>query len=165
MYNPLYQLTPKVLEGLIKQGNLYWVKQSYPRGIEMGIDQSFLLTPYDSPGKAQKHYDYIASDGERRLYQLDLKPGDPIDKDQDGRDLIDASKQPRGIRYYVPYTGDQSLPGWLTMRVRNAAKGIGWGGRATEVEARLGFHFGELVVRYYYKNQEKVLTLTEVEKA
>lgn len=165
MYNPLYALTPQALVGLIKRGNLYWVQQSYPRGIKHGINESFLLTPYESLTKAQEHFNHIADDKHRRIYQLQLNPGDPIGKDEDGRDLISASKHPEGKRYYLPYTGGERLPGWLNLQVKEGAKSIGWGGRATEVDARLGFDYGKLVIRYFYKNQQQMISLDELEKS
>ena len=164
MYNPLYELSARALVGLIKKGNFYWVQQSYPRGIEMGDKEAFILTPYESIEEAQKHFDHVVSDIHRRLYKLHLSPGDPIDKDQDGRDLIAASRRPRGIRYYLPYTDGKSLPGWLDLKVKDGARSFGWGGRSTEVEARLGFHYGELVVRYFFKHEQRMISLSEIEK-
>lgn len=164
MYNPLYELTPQALIGLIRQRSFFWVQQSYPRGIEMGDKAAFLLTPYETLEKAQEHFDHLAADSERRLYQLHLNPGDPIGKDQDGQDLIAASKRPRGIRYYLPYTDGKSLPGWLNRQVKEGAKIFGWGGRSTEVEARLGFHYGELVIRYFFKHEQQMIPLREIEK-
>lgn len=164
MYNPLYELSPQALVGLIRQGNFYWIQQSYPRGLEMGDEAAYLLSPYDNPEKAQEHFDHLDSDKGRRLYRLHLTPSDPIDKDQDGRDLIAASKRPRGIRYYLPYTDGKSLPSWLGLKVKDGARIFGWGGRSTEVEARLGFHFGELVIRYFFKHEQKMISLDQIEK-
>lgn len=164
MYNPLYELTPQALVGLIKLKNFYWVQQSYPRGIELWVEESFLLTPYESLERAQKHFDYIADDKARRLYQLDLKPGDPIDKCKDGQDLIAACKYSAGRSYYLPYTNGKPLPGWLERQVHEGAKHLGWGGRKMEVDARLGFDYGKLVIRYFCNGDQETVPLETIEK-
>lgn len=164
MYNPLYELTPQALVGLIRLKNLYWVQQSYPRGLEMGVEQAFLLTSYDNLAKAQDHFDHIADDEARRLYELDLSPGDAIGKSHDGQDLINASKQPKGMRYFLPYTNGRSFPGWLERQVHEGAKRLGWGGRKMEVDARLGFDYGKLVIRYFCNGDQETVPLETIEK-
>lgn len=163
MYNPLFELTPQALIGLISLRHLYWVQQSYSRGLQLGVEASFLLTPYKDKGNAQDHFDHIAGDSHGRLYRLELKPGDPINKITDGQDLIAASKHPTGKRFYIAFTDGKSLPGWLQKQVHEGAKRIGWAGRNMGTEARLGFDYGKLVVRYYCKNEVKKIPLEEIE--
>ncbi|MBO9152549.1 hypothetical protein ACFOTA_10060 [Chitinophaga sp. GCM10012297] len=99
MHNPLYILDIKILDALILAGYSYFVRQSYPRGMQRDIKESFVITHYRSAAEARTHYETILTDQRRYIYDI----RNPAGKEK----LYHAATQPGGYRVYIALLKDQ----------------------------------------------------------
>lgn len=162
MYNPFGLLTMKLLQALIKAGNVYFVRQTYRRGLDI-FDESnrgaFLLSHYTDAVKAQVHYDAIAHDGNRFIYDAN--------NDEQLKKLEIAAGQPQGFRVYSPLLEKEWKPsGLLSDKIRHyvSANLLWTPGRNDTVKADLFVRFGELFITLKHRMQEIQVPLSEIEK-
>jgi hypothetical protein len=64
LYNPLPILSPALLENEIKTGKRWFIRQTYPRGMETGLKGTFTLRSYPPEDKetAESHLAAIEKD-------------------------------------------------------------------------------------------------------
>ncbi len=64
MYNPFPLLTPDLLKAEIAKGKRYFVRQTFPRGMDTRLKGAFLLRAYSAEEKegADQHMDAISRD-------------------------------------------------------------------------------------------------------
>ncbi|WP_346317368.1 hypothetical protein [Chitinophaga sp. YIM B06452] len=160
MHNPLSILRAMVLDGLIQAGHMYFVRQSYPRGMFKNIKESLLITPYKSAGEANHHYNAIVSDPRRYIYSV-YHPGDR-------EKLYYAASQPEGYGIYIALLKDREWkPGHsFTAAIRRYMRLHG-GSRPDgreNLSAELSIRFGELFINLKRHQQELKIPLSEIEK-
>ena len=161
MHNPLAILRANVLDGLIQAGHVYFVRQSYPRGMQQHIKESFLLTPYRSAAEANDHYKAIAADRRRYIYSL-YHPGDK-------EKLYHAAGQPEGYGVYIALLKDREWkPGHLfTAAIKRYMRLHGGSSPAgrEHLSAELFIRFGELFITLKRSKEDEIkIPLSEIEK-
>jgi hypothetical protein len=74
MYNPFPLLTPGLLQDQLAKGKRYFVRQSFPRGMETRLKAAFLLRGYETEEKAtaELHLTAIVHDGNAFLYDAGI---------------------------------------------------------------------------------------------
>jgi hypothetical protein len=160
MYNPLVRLSERILIGLHKQGNKYFVRQYYHRGIggENGFKIAFLFSFYTDLSKAQIHYDAIATDKYRFLYNTE-------DSDHMKRlEIAALSGHKFGI--YLPILANQWKPdAYASEKIKHyVINKLGWGSRGyTRVQADLIIQFGELFLVLRLSIHEVKIPLSELQ--
>lgn len=161
MHNPLSILRAPVLDGLIQAGHLYFVRQSYPRGMVKNIKESLLITPYKSAGEANLHYNAIISDPRRYIYSI-YHPGDK-------EKMYHAASQPEGYCVYIALLKDREWkPGHsfvAALRRYMRLHGSSPDGRVS-LSAELSIRFGELFInlKRHLKDDDFKIPLSEIEK-
>ena len=163
MHNPLALLDVKLLNALLKAGHTHFVRQAFPRGIDhTDSDQkgAYLITQYREEAKAQIHYDALASDPTRFLY--DITNAEHLDK------LKIASTQPQGYRIYSsllldkkwipPHEMKGKIKRYISMRLNWQPKG------SDTVNTDLFFQFGELFVTLKWGSHEVKIPLSDLER-
>src|SRR6476659_5972567 len=71
MFNPLALFDARALEGFVREGKTFFVRQSFPRGLDPFDDNlkgAFLICHYDNYFMAKEHYDALSEDPNRWLY-------------------------------------------------------------------------------------------------
>lgn len=168
MYNPLQWLTEGVLNELIIQGHLYFIRQNYPRGLEQGIKASVLITPYRTKQEADAHYAAIRFDSRKYLYNIDHALGDPLSRDYDLSKLHVAAGQPAGYRIYIDRMLHRDTewfpPRPLLIQIHELAKRIGLAGRNMYSDVKLTLKHGELKVVFTHKGKSEIISLDDLEK-
>src|SRR5690606_20385924 len=89
--------TTRLLHLLIREGNRYFVRQTYPRGLnplDTTQKAAFLFTHYKNLADAQQHWNALLQDPNRFLYDS----GDP----EHFARLEIAARQPLGFPVYTP---------------------------------------------------------------
>ena len=76
MYNPFPLLSMGLLQDQLAKGKRYFVRQTYPRGMEPRLVAAFLLRAYDADEKntAAQHLASLTIDGNSFLYDTEI-PG------------------------------------------------------------------------------------------
>ena len=94
MYNPFPPLTLALLQDQLAKGKRYFVRQTYPRGMEPRLIAAFLLRAYfaDEKDIADNHMSTLTGDGNAFLY--DTETQGHLEK------LQIASTQPFGYRIF-----------------------------------------------------------------
>ncbi len=150
-----------MLDGLIQAGHVYFVRQSYFRGMKPGAKESLLISHYRSAAEATAHYDAILTDQRRYIYDI----SNAADKEK----LYHAATQPEGYAVYIALLKDKKWkPGpMLTAAVRRFVRvhaSRSQEGR-TDVSIRLFIRFGELFLTLkQHKQEEQNIPLSEIEK-
>jgi hypothetical protein len=162
MYNPFGLLSMRLLQALLKSGNRYFVRQTYKRGLDQ-FDETqrgaFLFTHYTDAGRAQMHYDALALDPNRFLY-------DSTDAEHYNK-LEIAAHQPLGFRIYSPLLEKEWKPTEaMNEKIRKyIAANFTWTpGRNDKVKADLFSQVGELFVNLKYRVHEVKVPLADIEK-
>jgi len=162
MYNPLMLFTKEALDNLIKEGCLYFIRQSYPRGVRPGVKEAFIITPYVRRADAYDHFEKIREDPRKWLYILN---SESQDHEAEHNKLLTASMQPDNYRVYFNRLTSQEWmpPPHLQMSITNYVKNVlGW--RPGHIQTRLSIRLGVLVLIFVRSGISREATLDEVEK-
>src|SRR5689334_19256398 len=71
MFNPFYPFNSRLLNAFVAKGRKYFVRQTFNRAkdhFDEGIKGYYFFSHYDNLAEAQEHYDAIAHDPNRFLY-------------------------------------------------------------------------------------------------
>src|SRR5258707_10375345 len=71
MFNPCYAFTPALLESMLAKHILFFVRSAYTRGRELNgeiVAEAFMISHYNNKMEAERHYNTIAYDKYRFLY-------------------------------------------------------------------------------------------------
>jgi len=163
MHNPLALFDAKLLNALLQAGHSHFVRQTFPRGIDhTDTDQkgAYLITQYREEAKAQIHYDALARDPARFIYDV-TKP-EHLEK------LRTASTQPKGYRIYSallaekkwipPHDMKSKIKRYISMRLNWQPKG------SDTVNTDLFFQFGELFITLKWGSHEAKFPLSDIER-
>lgn len=162
MHNPFTLYTPLLLNGMLKAGHRYFVRQTYKRGMDH-FDEikntAFLISPYPDESRAMMHYDALKNDGNRFLYSV--LNTDHLEK------LNIAVTQPAGYKIYAPL-----LPGpWkpsdiMAGKIRRYIDHVlHWHlSRKEGVRSNLFIQFGELFITLRSGKHEIKIPLSDIER-
>jgi hypothetical protein len=160
MHNPLKLLFKDALDELVRQGNLYFVRQSYVRGKGPQVKEAFLVTPYSTLEEASQHMDAIQSDHRKLLYDIQ----DPLQKEK----LYTAASQPQGYKIYLNRLKDREWKpdAQLVARIKKYINlYTGWSlGKGAEINVELTLLFGELLLNLQHGKDTRQLSLNDLEK-
>ncbi len=157
MYNPFVLFSPVLLNGFLKAGHGFFVRQQYPRGKRNG-NKSFLISHYSDPSKAQIHFEALKDD-----YAYLYKVKDPADLDK----LHLAATQPQGFVVYTPLLPESWRPdAQMAEMIRSyISRKLSWKpGRKNSVKTNLFTQFGELFITLKYGPEEVKIPLMDIEK-
>lgn len=161
MHNPLAILRPVVLEGLLGAGHRWFVRQAYPRGMHPSLKAAFLLSGYRSIGEARAHFEAVAEDPYRRVY-------DGHD-DADRERLFAAAAQPDGYAIYInllakrKWVPDPATGAAIRQYVRTHTS---WKpDRREDLHVSLFIQFGELFLNLKTKQEEIKIPFSDIEKS
>lgn len=163
MFNPLAPFDEAALEGFLKAGNRYFVRQSFPRArdhFDEGIRGYFLFCHYENYFLAKEHFDALPHDPYRYLYDWETET--------DRNKLLIAARKPEGFRIYT----NTFMPDWerhLTSRLHQKIRGyvnrLGWKPKKGEaIQPQFYPHFGEVYVRLAFGSREVRVKFEEIEK-
>ncbi len=158
-YNPLALLTKVYLDGLIQEGHIFFVRQSYPRGLAMGTKEAFLFTPYNNVFSVNRHIKAIREDPRALVYNI-LTPTDQ-------RKLYIAASQPNGYAVYLNQLKDRKwkCPKDLQNKLERFAMSTGMGELYTKVDFHLSLSFGNLIFKLHNnRGLRKEISLDSLEK-
>jgi hypothetical protein len=163
-FNPLARLDERALEGMVRDGHRYFVRQTFNRGID-GFDTNvkgcFLFCHYKDLPKAKEHYDVLDGDPNRFLYDWE--------NEAHRKKLRIAAAGPEGYKIYT----NTLVPDWekyMTDRVKQKIRAyimkLGWKPTREEAVTPVLYpHFGEICVSLRFRKQEVRVTFEEIEKA
>jgi len=163
MHNPFGLINEKLLNALIVAGNRYFVRQTYPRGLQPFNENqkaAFLLTHYRERDAAEKHYTFLQHDRYRFLYDSD-HPAHLVKLEM-------AARQFPEYPVYTPLLQKAWEPSEkMVAHIRRyIAAHFNWRvPREEAVKAELFTEFGELFVNLKYKSGSASVPLAEIEKS
>lgn len=97
MHNPFILFDKRLLEQHIRMGHAYYVRQTYPRGMDARnpiLKAAFLVSHYTDESLAKIHFAALGKDGNRFLYRLSHA--------EHYKKLETAAMQPAGYAVYAP---------------------------------------------------------------
>jgi hypothetical protein len=162
MFNPLAIWTEDALNGFVREGKRFFVRQSFDRArnpFDENIKACFLFCHYETFSPAKEHYDALADDPNRFLYDWE---------DEEHRTkLLVAAEQPPGYRIYT----NTFMPDWerhvtrkLKQKVRGYIEKNGWKpSREDGVLIDFYPHFGEVMITVRFREQKLSVKLAEIE--
>ena len=163
MFNPVYPFTAQVLEATINRGCLYFVRNTWPQGFDHfneNIKGNYILTHYNDLAKATAHYNSIANDSSRFLY--DWNNAEQQEK------LKTAAAGPAGYKiwsaYFLPdYKSKITNP--LKDKInRYMYKHTNWKpGRGETVAIDFFLEVGSLFITMRYAGEQQKVKFTDIE--
>lgn len=163
MYNPFPLLTKGLLEDQLTKGKRWFVRQTFPRGMEARLIAAFLLRAYDAEEKetAGSHLAALVSDRNAFLYDAESAPH--LER------LRIAASQPFGYKvFYAAKKGvDWKPPGNYQEKMRHylRSRHPAWrtqekGGR---IEIGLYEEFGQLFLKFSYAGEDDTIPFDLIE--
>lgn len=179
MYNPFPLLNEALLKSEIAKGKRYFVRQTFPRGMDTRLKGAFLLRAYTAEEKnaADQHIDAISGnvngrndnghDARRRdanAFLYDAGSPEHLDK------LRVAATQPFGYKvFYAAKKGVDWKPPVLYrekirhyIRVHHSDWQTNRGGG--KIEAGLYEEFGELFLKFSSGEEQETIPFDDIEK-
>lgn len=164
MYNPFPLLNEPLLKDEVMRGKRFFVRQTYPRGLEGRLKAAFLIRAYvsDEQGLAEEHMRAIARDVHAFLY--DAAVPEQMER------LRIAAKQPFGYKvYYAAKKGvDWKPPPLYEEKMRHYLRRHHADWRTVRgeapIEAGLYEEFGMLFIKFSYGGEEDILPFDDIEK-
>lgn len=161
MHNPLALLRPAVLEGLLAAGHRWFVRHQYPRGMHPSVTAAYLFSAYRSIGEARAHFEAVAADPQRRVYDGE----DAADRAR----LFAAAAQPEGYAIYVAllakrkWSPDPATGAAIKRYVRAHTH---WKpDRKEDLSVTLFIQFGELFLNLKTKQEEIKIPFSDIENS
>lgn len=163
MFNPYCIFTKELLDAFEKSGKRYFVRQTFKRGIDhfnTDIKAYFLVCHYDNLDDALAHFNAIAGDGNRFLYDRQI----PEHRSR----LYVAAQHPRGFKVYANVFEKnwlRHITNRLKYKVRRYVDNtLQWRPANSEtVDCQFYSHFGETHALIKLRNQEVRLKLEDIE--
>lgn len=164
MYNPLPLLTRGLLDDQIAKGKRWFVRQTFPRGMEARLIAAFLIRGYDEEEKtsADQHLAAINKDGNAFLY--DAKDETHLQK------LQTAASQPFGYKlFYAARKGvEWKPPPHYQEKMRNYLRRHhpAWRPQKEGDKILIGLYeeFGQLFLKFSYSNEDDTIPFDLIEK-
>lgn len=154
LYNPLPILTPGLLDNELKLGKRWFVRQSYPRGMEAGLKATLTVRSYPAEDNetAEAHLAAIGNDKMAFLYDAALP--EHLER------LKTAAKQPEG--YATFYIGTKIIkwnpPSGYKEKVRHyIRRHHSSESKGKKIIVELHEKYGELLLKFKYNNKDQDL--------
>jgi hypothetical protein len=164
MYNPFPLLSKGLLNDQLTKGKRWFVRQTFPRGMEPRLIAAFLLRAYDAAEKdtAEKHLATLENDRNAFLYdalqpehleRLHTAAGQPF-----GYKVFYAAR--KGIDWRPPQTYQEKMrhyifrhhPAWRPQKGRDT------------VEIGLFEEFGQLFLKFSHDGENDTIPFDLIEK-
>jgi hypothetical protein len=158
-YNPLALLTAALVDESIQEGNIFFARQSYPRGLLMGTKEAFLFTPYNNMFQVTQHMKVNGQDPRAFVYDIRTTT--------DKQKLYIAASQPKGYAVYLNRLKDRKweCPRKLQNRLERFAMDSGMGELYTKVDFQFCLSFGKLVFKLHnHRGLRKEISLDDLDK-
>ena len=162
MFNPLYPFTGPLLNAFIKGGKPYFVRQTYNRGrnhLDENEKGAYLITHYSEKTTAEAHYNAIAGDFSRRLYDWN--------NTEDKERLRRAASAPAGYRIYAAILDkdpERRITDGIRKSIRAYVDRLGWRpARGETVMPNFYLQFGELYASLKYKSWKTEIKFEDIE--
>lgn len=163
IFRPFHIFNGKLLDAFVRAGKRYFVRQAFHCGLahrEEGIRAYFIISHYATLEAAQEHFEAIAKDGTRFLYDWE--------EPEHRKKLILASKNPEGYRIYSNvFQKDwitQITPDLKSRARRYIQERLFWRpSRFDHVHFTIESRFGELFARIQTRNLEACVRFEEIE--
>jgi hypothetical protein len=166
MYNPFPLFTPSLLLGQIGEETRkkYFVRQTYPRGMQQGLKAAFLFRAYPAEeiDSAKDHLRHLGRDPNAYLYYV----GIAMDMDK----LKVAARQPSGFKIY--YVGKTKLAWQPPVIYQDKIKRYlqlmhgSWRTSKGKTKVMIGLYeeFGNIFLKFSFGNEEDRIPFDEIEK-
>lgn len=163
MYNPCVLLSPTLLERMIVLGELYFVRQTYPRGRNPWDKQekgSFLFTGHKDIAFAQEHLGAIENDPYRKIYRA------KVAAELEG--LQTAASQPLGYLCYASVFRDDYQDGLndqVKKHIRRYVKDVlDWFVPVSKgLSTKVFLHYGDLYIQLSSKGKVARIKFGDIE--
>ncbi|GGA90415.1 hypothetical protein [Puia dinghuensis] len=164
MYNPLPLLTRGLLEDQLSKGKRWFVRQTFPRGMEARLIAAFLIRGYDDEEKpaADNHLTALAADGNAFLYDAD----DPAHLEK----LKIAAGQPFGYKiFYAARKGvEWKPPPRYQEKMRHYLRRHhpAWRVQKEGDKIQIGLYeeFGQLFLKFSFAGEDDTIPFDLIEK-
>jgi len=166
MYNPLPLLTRGLLDDQIAKGKRWFVRQTFPRGMEARLIAAFLIRGYDREEKAtaDQHLAALKKDGNAFLYDAD----EPAHRDK----LHIAAGQPFGYKvFYAARKGvEWKPPPQYQEKMRHYLRRHhpAWRprkeGENNKIQIGLFEELGQLFLKFSYAGEDDTIPFDVIEK-
>lgn len=162
MLNPFHPFTTPLLDAFVQHDKNYFVRQTFRRGIpplNTDVKGAYLISHYDDQSRAQVHYDALAGDPNRFLY--DWKNPEHQQK------LRIAAASPAGYKVFSSVF-EKNWERHITDRIKKGIRlyvtGLGWQPSQSEgLSTDFYQTFGELYISLKYKTREVKVKFEEIE--
>jgi hypothetical protein len=164
MYNPFPLLTRGLLKDQVGKGKRWFVRQTFPRGMETRLKAAFLIRGYDEEEKllAEQHLAVLRRDGNAFLYdasdhghleKLGIAAGQPF-----GYKIFYAAK--KGLDWRPPASHQEKLRRYISQKHPN------WRSQKEGSGIQVGLYeeFGELFVKLSHGQQEEMIPYETIEQ-
>lgn len=161
MHNPLAELSAQLLDAMIREGQYFFVRQSYPRGLDhfAGLKGVFLFSHYKDRGQAEKHLNSL-NDAYAAFYDATQA--------EDKAKLYIAAGQPAGYKVYAAllkarkWEPTPQIGPKIKQYIRQHTQ---WKPeRGDNVKVELYIQFGELFLNLKKGAEEIKVPLNDIEK-
>ncbi|HXB06722.1 MAG TPA: hypothetical protein VNW04_06395 [Puia sp.] len=164
MYNPLPLLTPGLLADQLSKGKRWFIRQTFPRGMEARLVAAFLIRGYDAAEKetAGQHLAAIKNDG--NAFQYDAKEPAHLQK------LQIAASQPFGYKvFYAARKGvEWKPPAGYQEKMRHYLRRHhpAWRPRKEGDKIQIGLfeEFGQLFLKFSFSDEDDTIPFDLIEK-
>jgi len=164
MYNPFPLLTKGLLKDQVDKGKRWFVRQTFPRGMEARLKATFLLRGYEEEEKAlaEQHMAALQRDRNAFLYdaiipehleKLGIAAGQPF-----GYKIFYAAK--KGVDWKPPTTYQQKIRRYINKHHPN------WRAQSEGGEIQVGLYeeFGELFIKFSHGHEEEMTPFEAIEQ-
>jgi hypothetical protein len=164
VYNPLPILTPGLLDDQLAKGKRWFIRQTFPRGMEARLIAAFLIRGYDEDEKstANQHLAALKNDGNAYLYdandpahhqKLHIAAGQPF-----GYKIFYAAR--KGVEWQPPAHYQEKMRHYL--RSHHPA----WRSQKDGDKIQIGLfeEFGQLFLKFSYSDEEDIIPFDRIEK-
>jgi hypothetical protein len=164
MYNPLPLLTPGLLDDQLAKGKRWFIRQTFPRGMEARLIAAFLIRGYDEEERttADQHLAALKNDGNAFLYDTD-------NKEHLGKLRI-AAGQPFGYKvFYAARKGvEWKPPPQYQEKMRHYLRRHhpAWRPQKEGDKIQIGLYeeFGQLFLKFSYSDEDDTIPFDLIEK-
>jgi hypothetical protein len=164
VYNPLPILTPGLLADQLAKGKRWFVRQTFPRGMEARLIAAFLIRGYDEDEKttADQHLAALKNDGNAYLYdatdpahhkKLQIAAGQPF-----GYKVFYGAR--KGVEWKPPADYQEKMRHYL--RRHHPA----WRPQKEGDKIQIGLveEFGQLFLKFSYSGEDDIIPFDRIEK-
>lgn len=162
MFNPAYPFTKELLESFVVKEVKHFVKSTYKRGISGTIKQGYLISHYHDKAEAERHFNAIAHDPNRDIFDTDR----PEDLERLKKETEPSIEQIIFSKLIHPENEKKATEKFRDNTKRYLFNNTNWDlkGRVT-IYPKLYFQLGELYVRISHQGETISMKFHELENS